>query len=247
VAVVGGPAGRRARGVARGDALAAPACVPGRGNGGRVQTAGPVTVVVVGGDGAFAGRLADLPGVRLVACADDPRRGPRLVDAARPQVVLVGLGRDRDAVLAVVPELTVRAPDAPVLAVSALADPDPAAAVLAAVRAGAAGYLVVGDDPAALGDALRRTAAGEAVFSPGLAEVVLERCGRPGGTRAARLTAREADVLRLVVDGLTARQVATRLVLSPRTVENHIQRVLRRLDLPNRAALVRYAVEHGLA
>ena len=61
-----------------------------------------------------------------------------------------------------------------------------------------------------------------------------------------RLTAREADVLRLVVEGLTARQIATRLVLSPRTVENHIQRVLRRLGVPNRAALVRYAVENGL-
>jgi DNA-binding NarL/FixJ family response regulator len=61
-----------------------------------------------------------------------------------------------------------------------------------------------------------------------------------------RLTPREADVLRLVVEGLTARQTATRLVLSPRTVENHVQRVLRRLGLPNRAALVRYAVENGL-
>jgi DNA-binding NarL/FixJ family response regulator len=50
-----------------------------------------------------------------------------------------------------------------------------------------------------------------------------------------------------VVDGLTARQIATRLVLSPRKVENHIQRVLRRLDVPNRAALVRYAIENGLA
>ncbi len=53
-------------------------------------------------------------------------------------------------------------------------------------------------------------------------------------------------MLRLVVEGLTARQIATRLVLSPRTVENHIQRVLRRLGVPNRAALVRYSVENGL-
>jgi DNA-binding NarL/FixJ family response regulator len=50
-----------------------------------------------------------------------------------------------------------------------------------------------------------------------------------------------------VVQGLTSRQVATRLVVSPRTVENHIQRVLRRLDMPNRAALVRHVVETGLA
>ena len=84
------------------------------------------------------------------------------------------------------------------------------------------------------------------VFSPGLAEVVLEEYGRPLDPARSRLTEREADVLRLVVEGLTARQIAARLVLSPRTVEHHIQRVLRRLGVPNRAALVRRAVENGL-
>jgi DNA-binding NarL/FixJ family response regulator len=54
-------------------------------------------------------------------------------------------------------------------------------------------------------------------------------------------------VLRLVVEGFTGKQIATRLVLSPRTVENHVQNTLRKLGLPNRAALVRYAIEHGLA
>jgi DNA-binding NarL/FixJ family response regulator len=206
-------------------------------------TAGPVTVVVVGGDD----RDEELPDVRVLARADDPRRAVRLVEAARPQVVLVGLGRDGDAVLAVVPELTARVPDARVLAVVRPGRVvPPAADVLAAVRAGAAGYLLAPGDPETLADAVRRTAAGEAVFSPGLAEVVLEEHGRPADPAEARLTPREADVLRLVVDGLTARQVATRLVLSPRTVEHHIQRILRRLDLPNRAALVRYAIEHGL-
>jgi DNA-binding NarL/FixJ family response regulator len=196
-----------------------------------------VTVVVVGVQPDV------LPDVQVLAHADDPRRAPRLVDDLRPQVVLAGLGRDREAVLAVVPEVVKRVPGTPVLAV-AEATGDPAADVLAAVHAGATGY--VADDPEVLADAVRRTAAGEAVFSPGLAEVVLEEHGRPGDPAQVRLTGREADVLRLVVDGLTARQIATRLVLSPRTVENHTQRVLRRLGLPNRAALVRYAVENGL-
>jgi DNA-binding NarL/FixJ family response regulator len=199
-----------------------------------VATSEPVTVVLVGaGPGP-------VPDVRLLAHAADPRQAPRLVHRARPQVVLAGLGHDRDAVLAVVPELT-----APVLAVSSAVPADPAAEVLTAVRAGATGYLVSGDDPAALADAVRRTAAREAVFSPGLAEVLLEE--RRRAAKPAHLTPREADVLRLVVDGLTARQIATRLVLSPRTVENHVQRVLHRLDVPNRAALVRYAIERGLA
>lgn len=213
-------------------------------------TSGPVTVVVVGAD--VHDDLPELPDVRLLARADDPRRAPRLVGDARPQVVLAGLGRDRAAVLAVVPELTARAPGTPVLALAGAgggADPgaDPGADVLAAVRAGATGYLVATRGPGTLADAVRRTAAGEAVFSPGLAGIVLEEVGRSPQPPGVRLTAREGDVLRLVVDGLTARQVATRLVLSPRTVENHIQRVLRRLGVPNRAALVRYAIENGLA
>lgn len=214
-----------------------------------------VTVVAVGElpPGVFGAASAALPGVRLLAGTDDPRRGRWLVERARPQVVLAGLGRDRDAVLAVVAELVARPPGVPVLAVS-VTDVEPPADVLAAVRAGVTGYLLVPAGPdggPALADALRRTAVGEAVFSPGLAEVVLEEHGRPASlvptAGPARLTARETDVLRLVVEGLTARQIATRLVLSPRTVENHIQRMLRRLDLPNRAALVRHAIENGLA
>ena len=97
-----------------------------RGAGARVETSGPVTVVVVGGWGDDGGGepgggdddLAELPDVRLLARADDPRRAPRLVGDARPQVVLAGLGRDRDAVLAVVPELAARAPGTPVLALA---------------------------------------------------------------------------------------------------------------------------------
>lgn len=126
--------------------------------------------------------------------------------------------------------------------VLAVARPDDHAAVLAAVRAGAVGC-VAGPVPP---DAVLRTAAGEAVFSPGLAELVLEAARRPDAA-AAPLTEREAEVLRLVVAGMTGRQIAARLVLSPRTIENHVQRLLRKLGQPNRAALVRYAIENGLA
>ena len=66
------------------------------------------------------------------------------------------------------------------------------------------------------------------------------------GPDVPKLTERETEVLRLVARGLTARQIATRLVLSHRTVENHVQNTLRKLQLHNRAELVRYAIEHGL-
>ena len=67
---------------------------------------------------------------------------------------------------------------------------------------------------------------------------------RPG--RRPRLTDRETEVLRLVAKGLSYKQIAERLVLSHRTVENHVQNTLRKLQLHNRVELVRYAIEQGL-
>ena len=66
------------------------------------------------------------------------------------------------------------------------------------------------------------------------------------GARTPALTDRETDVLRLVAKGLTARQIADRLVISHRTVESHVQSTLRKLQLHNRVELARYAIEHGL-
>ena len=85
---------------------------------------------------------------------------------------------------------------------------------------------------------MRRTAAGDAVFTPGLAGLVLGEYRRmaatPGADAAPQLTERETEVLRLVAKGLTARQIAERLVISHRTVENHVQNTLRKLQLHNR-------------
>ena len=119
--------------------------------------------------------------------------------------------------------------------------------VLEAVKAGATGYLVKSASADELVDAVRRTAAGDAVFTPGLAGLMLGEYRRTAADDAApKLTPRETEVLRLVAKGLTAKQVAERLVLSHRTVENHVQNTLSKLALHNRAQLVRYAVERGL-
>ena len=101
--------------------------------------------------------------------------------------------------------------------------------------------------------AVRRTADGDAVFTPGLAALVLgefRRLALGGGTDGAdapRLTERETEILRMVATGLSYKQIATRLTLSHRTVQNHVQNTLGKLHLHNRVELVRYAIEHGLA
>jgi len=125
--------------------------------------------------------------------------------------------------------------------------------VLDAVKAGAVGYLLKSATRPELLDAVRRTADGEAVFTPGLAALVLGEFRRlsaapaGAGRGVPRLSERETEILRMVATGLSYKQIATRLVLSHRTVQNHVQNTLGKLQLHNRVELVRYAIEHGLA
>jgi DNA-binding NarL/FixJ family response regulator len=124
--------------------------------------------------------------------------------------------------------------------------------VLEAVKAGATGYLVKSVSRQELVAAVGRVAAGDTVFTPGLAGLVLGEFRRlseapaKAGSETPRLTERETEVLRLVAKGLSYRQIADRLVLSHRTVQNHVQNTLRKLQLHNRVQLVRYAIEHGV-
>ncbi len=197
----------------------------------------PIGVVLVGGPSHRAPVLASA-GMRVLATVGTGVDAMTAATAGDARVVVVDLdGPDPLVAIATVAD---ELPTTAVLAVSASTEH---ADVLAAVRAGATGYVVAGGERHVV-DAVLRLARGESGFSPGLAAVVLEASGGP--PTGVRLTGRESEVVTLIVDGLTARQIATRLVISPRTVENHVQNLLRKLQLSNRAALVRYAIENGL-
>ena len=134
--------------------------------------------------------------------------------------------------------------------------------VLAAVKAGASGYLVKSASPTEIRDAVTATGSGDAVFTPGLAGLVLgefremssqakaaapEEDGPKGEpTTVPELTARETEILRYVAMGMTAKEIATDLVLSHRTVQNHVQNILGKLHLHNRVELTRFAISRGL-
>jgi DNA-binding NarL/FixJ family response regulator len=187
-------------------------------------------------------------GFRVVATAGDMESAVRIAGTVRPDVVLMdlnlGTGSGVDAIIGIVRDL----PGTRVLVLSASGAHED---VLEAVKAGASGYLVKSASVEELVDAVRRTAAGDAVFTSGLAGLVLGEFRRMStapedGVRTPALTDRETDVLRLVAKGLTARQIADRLVISHRTVESHVQSTLRKLQLHNRVELARYAIEHGL-
>jgi DNA-binding NarL/FixJ family response regulator len=125
--------------------------------------------------------------------------------------------------------------------------------VLEAVKAGSTGYLVKSASREELVSAVARVAAGDTVFTPGLAGLVLGEYRRLSDTPETsadpgtpRLTERETEVLRLVAKGMSYKQIAERLVLSHRTVQNHVQNTLRKLQMHNRVELTRYAIEQGL-
>ena len=123
--------------------------------------------------------------------------------------------------------------------------------VLEAVKAGATGYLVKSASREELLSAVRRVAAGDTVFTPGLAGLVLGEFRRMAEPPVAdpdqpELTERETEVLKMVAKGMSYKQIAERLVLSHRTVQNHVQNTLRKLQMHNRVELTRYAIEQGL-
>ena len=93
-------------------------------------------------------------------------------------------------------------------------------------------------------------AAGDTVFTPGLAGLVLGEFRRmadaPADDDGERLTDRETEVLKMVAKGMSYKQIAERLVISHRTVQNHVQNTLRKLQMHNRVELTRWAIERGL-
>jgi DNA-binding NarL/FixJ family response regulator len=187
-------------------------------------------------------------GFDVVATADSVDSAARRGGAVRPDVVLMDMQLpDGNGAQATVRLLEV-SPATHVLVLSASDERDD---VLEAVKAGASGYLVKSASREELLSAVRATAAGQAVFTPGLAGLVLGEYRRIArdpdrGVDAPALTDRETEVLRYVAKGLSAKQIASKLSLSHRTVENHVQATLRKLQLGNRVELTRYAIENGL-
>ncbi len=194
-------------------------------------------------------RDLEAEGFQVVAVARTGDECLRRLRATRPDVVVMDL-KIPEPDGATCTEIIMREfPETHVLVMSASGERDD---VIRAIRAGARGYLVKSASKAELLYGVRRTAEGDAVFTPGLAGMVLGEFRRMV-TRSEQdddapvLTAREIDVLRRVAKGMAYREIADELYVSHRTVQNHVQNVLRKLQLHNRVELTRYAIEQGFS
>ncbi|MGB0091570.1 MAG: response regulator transcription factor [Solirubrobacteraceae bacterium] len=194
--------------------------------------------------------LSSQPDIEVVAQASGGRMAVRLAHELRPDVTLMDLQMPDLEGHHATREILARDPSTRVVVLTVLSDD---ADVVAALEAGACGFLAKDTPIDDVIVAVRAAAQGAAWLSPRAAEVVLARLRRteeeqpPELEPVVELSARELDVLRLIARGLENSQIAATLNISPRTAKNHVSNILAKLGLPSRVQAAIYAVRRGLA
>jgi DNA-binding NarL/FixJ family response regulator len=185
--------------------------------------------------------------VEVVGEAETVAEAVAVVRSTQPDVVLLDVHMPDGGGRAVLAGVAAQAPGTRFLALSVS---DAAEDVIGVIRAGARGYVTKSISGAELADAVRRVAAGDAVFSPRLAGFVLDAFAAGDAPVVDEdldlLTAREREVLRLIARGYAYKEVAKELFISGKTVETHVSSVLRKLQLSNRRELARWATDRRL-
>ncbi len=182
--------------------------------------------------------------IEVVGEAADGEEGVRRAAALDPDVVLLDIRMPGTDGIAALRRLRDEGCRARVLVVTSFTE---RRLVVPALRAGAAGYLHKDVDPEALAAAIRSVRAGHVLLQPEVADALLAR-EEAGGDRGRGgvLTDREREVLALIADGRSNREIARALVLSEKTVKTHVSNILMKLDLSDRTQAALWAVRHGL-
>jgi DNA-binding NarL/FixJ family response regulator len=189
--------------------------------------------------------------LELVGEANGGAEAIALVEQLQPDVVLMDLNMPGVNGIEATRRILDTSPHIGILVVTMFDDDD---SVFAAMRAGARGYVLKGADPAETLRAVRAVAGGEAIFSPAIARRLMQYfaaphpAGRTGSASAAfpELTEREHEILALIAQGYTNTGIADRLVLSPKTVRNHVSNIFSKLQVADRAQAIIRAREAGL-
>jgi DNA-binding NarL/FixJ family response regulator len=213
----------------------------------------PIRILLVDDQALFRESLALLldaqPDLQVVGEAANGEAALAQVAAARPQVVLMDLRMPILDGVAATRRLRAAHPDVQVIALTTFDDD---ADVFAALRAGAIGYLLKDVAGATLFDAVRAAARGESLLTPAIATKVVAGITRMADTPPAQppqphsLTERELEIVRLLAQGATNREIATALVVAEGTVKNHITNILGKLEVETRTQAALVARELGL-
>jgi DNA-binding NarL/FixJ family response regulator len=208
----------------------------------RVVLADDHTLVRAG----FRGLLRNLDGIEVIAEAEDGRTALELIKRHQPDVVLMDIAMPGLNGLEATARATEAFPDVRVIILSMHASEE---YVVRALHAGAAGYLLKDSAPVELELAIRSVARGETYLSPPVSKQVIADYVRRVGSEPdamGELTPRQREVLQLIAEGYTTREIAYALNISAKTVETHRAELMDRLDIHNIAGLVRYAIRTGL-
>ena len=190
-------------------------------------------------------------GMEVVGQAADGDEAIELARRLRPELVLMDVGMSPCNGLQATRVIKAELPDIKVVVVTVSEDEQD---LFEAIKSGAEGYLLKGMAEEELSATLASISAGEPALPPGLAAKILEEfarmardgAGKPGGPEDA-LTEREREVLRLVAEGATNREIASTLYISENTVSFHMKNILAKLHVRNRAQAAAFAIRAGLA
>jgi DNA-binding NarL/FixJ family response regulator len=196
--------------------------------------------------------LGTLPGIAVAGEAADGNAAVDLVAALHPQVVLMDLNMPGCDGVTATRRITADHPGTRVVVLTTYADDE---SIISALQAGALGYLTKDATRAEIGRAVLTAAAGQAVLDPAVQRRLLSAAARghdatsppdvPPGE--GELTPREAEVLRLIADGRSNREIARALFVSEATVKTHVNRIFAKTGSRDRAQAIRYAYTHGYA
>lgn len=186
----------------------------------------------------------DVPDIEVIGEAEDGSEVVRIAEERGPDVVVMDVGLVGLNGIDATRHLQRSRPD---IRVVVLSMHDDAATVDRALRAGARAYVLKGRGVASLCDAIRAVSRGEVYLSPGISDYVLQGYLSGSGTEVDPLSEREREILSLIGEGFPSQEIAERLGLRTKTVQNYRAQIMDKLGIRTTAGLVRYALRAGLS
>jgi two-component system, NarL family, response regulator LiaR len=191
--------------------------------------------------------LATEPDMQVVGEADNGADAVEKAETLKPDVILMDLMMPQMDGIEATRRITAQRPEARILVLTSFAADDK---VFPAVKAGALGYLLKDSTPERLLEAIRQVYRGEPSLEPSIARKVLLELAQPGGAGQQTvdpLTERELEVLRLIAQGMSNKEIAAKIFVAEWTVRSHVSNILGKLHLASRTQAALYALRSGIA